>query len=65
MVQHTGAVVMQADAPLMNNEQRGKPIALIPEGTSVKIKAEKGAWVEVSLPDGRTGWLDQSVITKI
>jgi len=63
--QHTGAVVMVGDAPLMNKEQKGKPLALIPEGTTVKIKNDRGNWIEVILPDGRTGWLQQSVIEKI
>ena len=64
-VDHTGAVVIQNDAPLMNNEQKGKPLALIPEATTVKIRSEKGGWIEVSLPDGRTGWLQLSAVEKI
>ena len=61
----TGAVVMEHDSPLMNDQQKGKPLALVPEGTTVKILDEKGMWVEVSLPDGRNGWLLQNQITKI
>lgn len=62
---HTGAVVMVNDAPLMNSEQKGKPLALIPEGTTVKIRHDNGSWIEVALPDGRTGWLQQTAIEKI
>jgi len=65
MESHSGAVVMQNDAPLMNNEQKGKPLALIPEGTSLKIKGEKGNWIEVMLPDGRSGWIQQNLVTRI
>lgn len=65
MEEHDTAVVMQNDVPLMNNEQKGKPLALIPEGTTVKVRGEKGSWTEVSLPDGRTGWLQQNTINKI
>lgn len=65
MEEHTNAVVMQNDAPLMNNEQKGKPLVLIPEGTTVKIKGERGVWIEVTLPDGRNGWLQQNLVTKI
>lgn len=61
----TAAVVMQNDAPLMNNELRGKALALVPEGTTVKIKSEKAGWAEVRLPDGRTGWLQLDVLTRI
>ena len=63
--QKTAAVVMQNDAPLMNNEQKGKPLSLVPEGTTVKIIGEKGMWVEVTLPDGRRGWLQQSLLDQI
>lgn len=65
MNQHNSAVVMQNDAPLMNNEQKGKPLILVPEGTTVKIKAEKGPWIEVTLPDGRSGWIQQNAVDKI
>lgn len=64
-MQHAGAVVMQHDAPLMNNDLKGKPLALIPEGTTIKVNEEKAEWVNVSLPDGRTGWMQQGVISKI
>lgn len=63
--EHTGAVVMQNDAALMNAGLKGKPQALVPEGTVVKINSYNGEWIEVSLPDGRTGWMLQSLVTKI
>lgn len=61
----TTAVVMQNDAPLMNTEQKGKPLALVPEGTTVRITGEKGTWLEVTLPDGRSGWLQQDLINRL
>ncbi len=61
----TGAVVMQNDAALMNASLKGKPVMLVPEGTPVKIKSENGVWIEVSLPDGRSGWLRLEFVTKI
>ena len=59
------AVVMQNDAPLMAMEQKGKPLSLIPEGTTVRIKTVKGDFAEVTLPDGRSGWMQQSWLSKI
>jgi hypothetical protein len=56
---------MENDAPLMNELQKGKPIALIPEGTSVKVLSQNGNWVEVSLPDSRSGWILVSQIENI
>lgn len=61
----TRAVVMAAEVPLLNNEQKGKPLAYIPEGTTVSILSEKTGWTEVRLPDGRTGWLQTVAITRI
>lgn len=58
------AVVMQSDAPLLNTVQ-GKTQSLVPEGTTVRLSEIKGNWVEVRLPDGRTGWMQQSLLTKI
>lgn len=65
MQEHNRAVVMQHDAPLMNEQQKGKPLALVPEGTTVKIKGGKGMWLEVTLPDGRSGWVMQTLLAKI
>jgi len=62
---YNGAIVMENDAPLLNELQKGKPIALVPEGTSVKILKQNGNWIEVSLPDSRSGWLLSSQIEKI
>lgn len=62
---HTDAVVMVNDAPLMNADLKGKPLVLIPEGTTVKIDDYNGDWIEVTLPDGRSGWLSQSLLAKI
>jgi len=59
------AVIMQNDAPLMNNEQKGKPQSLVPEGTKVELINEKAGWVEVRLPDGRSGWMQQATLSKI
>jgi uncharacterized membrane protein (UPF0136 family) len=61
----TTAVVMQNDAPLMGNDQKGKPLSLIPEGTTVKIIGEKGTWAEITLPDGRNGWMQQNLMDKL
>ncbi len=60
-----GAIITENDAPLMNSEQKGKPMALIPEGTKVKVAGEKGMWVEVALPDGRNGWVLQAQLVRI
>lgn len=60
-----GAIVNENDAQLMNDLQKGKPMALVPEGTKVRITGEKGMWVAVVLPDGRSGWMLQAQVSKI
>lgn len=62
---NSAAVVMQTDAPLMNAEQKGKPLTLVPEGTVIKVLSDKGDWLEVRLPDGRSGWLQQTLLSRI
>lgn len=63
--QYDGAVVMFNDAPLMNPDLKGRPLTLVPEGTTVRILDKKDNWAEVRLPDGRTGWIQQSLMEKI
>lgn len=59
------AVVMQQDAPLLNSRTNNKPLTLVPEGTTVKIEDEQDAWMEVKLPDGRSGWMERSYLSRI
>ncbi|PZF71389.1 tetratricopeptide repeat protein [Taibaiella soli] len=59
------AVVMQSDAPMMTSNQQTKTQSLIPEGTTVKIVSVKSGWIEVQLPDGRTGWLVETALERI
>ncbi len=58
-------VVMQNDTPLLNANLQGKPITQIPEGTTIAIVDEKDTWLEVRIPDGRIGWIQQSLVEKI
>jgi tetratricopeptide (TPR) repeat protein len=59
------AVVMQHDAALLSAPGTGKHQSLIPEGTTVRIGDNQNNWVEVQLPDGRTGWIEKNKLTKI
>lgn len=59
------AVVMQQDAALMATPNSSKYQSLIPEGTTVSLENTNGNWVEIQLPDGRTGWLQKDQLTKI
>ena len=59
------AVVMQQDAPLMTSRKNNKPQTLVPEGTTVKTEEEQDGWIEVTLPDGRKGWMQVGLLGKI
>lgn len=56
---NTHAVVMQGDAPFMSTPGKGKTQSLVPEGTTVKLRSEQNNWLEITLPDGRTGWIEK------
>lgn len=59
------AIVMQEGSPLMLQPKYGKSQSQVPEGTKVRICNEKPGWYEVTLPDGRTGWLETTSVAKI
>lgn len=60
------AVIFENDTPLMNYQQtKGKPAALLPEGTTVRIITDGGNWLEVSLPDNRSGWVQASMVVRV
>ncbi|RYE22346.1 MAG: tetratricopeptide repeat protein [Sphingobacteriales bacterium] len=58
-------VVMQNDAQMLSEPDKGKVQGLIPEGTTVNWEAEIGTWVEVKLPDGREGYIRKEDLSKI
>lgn len=64
-VDYRKAVIMETDTPFMANPQAGKALSLVPEGTTVTYRSEKDGWIEISLPDGRTGWVRKNMLTKI
>ena len=59
------AVVMENDTPLMTSIRAAKPAGYLPEGTTVAIQNSERDWLEVRLSDGRTGWVQQSALTRI
>jgi hypothetical protein len=59
------AVVMQNDTPLYTTPSPAKSTASVPEGTTVHCSKEQQGWIEVTLPDGRTGWMRTDGLSKI
>jgi len=62
---HYKGVIMENDSPFYANPQQAKAQAYIPEGTTVTLGEQNGAWTEVTLPDGRTGWMQLLVLSKV
>lgn len=59
------AVVMANNMPFMVAPGQVKSQSLIPEGTTVTIESEKGVQTEVSLPDGRRGWMQTDGLERV
>ena len=50
---------------LMSGNRQGKILGTIPEGTTVEIEAQEQGMVEISLSDGRKGWVEKTALVKI
>lgn len=62
---HKRAVVMIDDTPFMQEPQGTNAQSYLPEGTTIKLSTEEKGWTEVTLPDGRKGWVANDMIEKI
>jgi len=57
------AVVMHKEVKVLASpSETGTEVFIIHEGTKVKIKRDNGDWVEVSLADGKVGWIRENTI---
>lgn len=62
----TQAVVMQPETLLLAAPgSTGKPLSQLAEGITVKVGTTSGSWSQVTLPDGRTGWVSSNTITVV
>ena len=56
------AIVMLPVSSVKSSPSGGKDLFIIHEGTKVKIIDSVGSWKNISLADGRQGWIDGSAI---
>lgn len=56
------AVVLNDAVPLTGAANAIKPLALVPEGTVVQIQTNSRGQMLVTLPDGRSGWIEASAL---
>ncbi len=59
------AVITQTESAFYISPQQTKPSLYIPEGTTVKCDDQIREWTNITLPDGREGWVRTNTITKI
>lgn len=66
-VNSDGAIVMSpvASVKASPSDNAAKSLFLIHEGTKVKILDEVGQWKNISLADGRQGWVESKDLEKI
>ena len=59
------AIVMSPVSSVKSSPSSGKDLFVIHEGTKVKIIDNVGDWQNISLADGRQGWIESSAIEVI
>ncbi len=55
-------VVISDFTPLRDDISSTKALARLPEGLELRVTDTKGAWLEVRLPSGQHGWVEQDRI---
>ncbi len=60
------AVVVQPEAEARSGPgEDNTRVLVLPEGTMIRLREERGDWVLVSLPSGRSGWLQRRMVEEI
>lgn len=59
------AIVLSPVSSVKSSPSGGKDLFIIHEGTKVRILDSVGSWKNISLADGRQGWIEDSVIEVI
>jgi len=60
------AVVVQTNAEARSGPgEDNTRVLLLPEGTLLRIRQQRNGWVLVSLPSGRSGWLEKDRLEEI
>ena len=59
------AIVMLPVSSVKSSPSGGKDLFIIHEGTKVKILDSVGSWMNISLADGRQGWIEDGAIEVI
>lgn len=64
--QNQNAIVLTQSANVHSAPNEGSTdVFVLHEGAKVRMNEQRGEWVKISLPDGKTGWLRQSYLGTI
>jgi len=59
-------IVVEAEVAVLSGAGEGNPaLFTVHEGLKVRIRSSASGWVQVSLPDGLTGWMPEQALEKI
>ena len=61
-LKHDGAVVIEAVAEVKSSPGSGVSLFVLHEGTKVKLLESVGDWENISLADGRQGWIPRRTL---
>ena len=61
----SGVVVVSAISVKSSPDKNSTELFVLHEGTTVKILEEVDGWYEVSIADGRKGWLERHTVEEI
>lgn len=59
---HDEAIVSAATLTVKSEPGTGKDLFILHEGTKVQLRSKTTDWIEISLPDGKKGWVPYSSI---
>lgn len=60
---HNQAVVLQPSVTILSApDENSEEMFVLHEGVKVKIDQQQGDWLEISLPDGKSGWIQKQAL---
>jgi tetratricopeptide (TPR) repeat protein len=55
-----GVILEQKVSVVSAPDEDGTEVFILHEGTKVQVNREMGEWMEITIPDGKTGWMKSS-----
>ena len=55
-----GVILEEKVSVVSEPDLDGTEVIILHEGTKVQVNRERGDWMEITIPDGKTGWMKSS-----